>query len=89
MANKKLYLITIAVFLVMVGLVDKNNLIEQIRLNKEIQKLERQYNYYIKQIKKDSLEIESLKNDTCIEKVARERYLMKRSNETIFIIKED
>jgi cell division protein FtsB len=72
----------------MVCLVDKNNLVEQFRLSNEIRELKHQRNYHIEQIKRDSIEIESLKNDTCIEKVARERYLMKRSNETIFIINE-
>jgi cell division protein FtsB len=72
----------------MVCLVDKNNLVEQFRLSNEIRELKHQRNYYIEQIKRDSIEIESLKNDTCIEKVARERYLMKRSNETIVIINE-
>ena len=86
--GKKLYLITIAIFLLMVCFVDKNNLIERYRLHNEIRELEQQKVYYIEQIKKDSVEIESLKSDSSLERIARELYLMKRKNETIFIVNE-
>jgi cell division protein FtsB len=84
----KLYLITAAVFLAMICLVDKNNLIERYRLHNEIRELERQKSYYLDQIKKDSIEIESLNSDSSLERIARELYLMKRKNETIFIVNE-
>ena len=86
--GKKLYIITIAIFLLMVCFVDKNNLVERYRLHNEIRELELQKVYYLDQIKKDSLEIESLKSDSSLERIARELYLMKRKNETIFIVNE-
>ena len=86
--DKKLYLITIAVFLVMIGLVDRNNLLARYRLQNEIRELEQQKLYFLECIKKDSLEIESLKSDTCLERIARELFLMKRKDETIFIVNE-
>ena len=72
----------------MVCFVDKNNLIERYRLYNEIRELEQQKIYYLEQIRKDSLEIESLKSDSSLERIARELYLMKRKNETIFIVNE-
>ncbi|MBR6495518.1 MAG: septum formation initiator family protein [Rikenellaceae bacterium] len=86
--GKKLYIITIAIFLLMVCFVDKNNLVERYRLHNEIRELELQKVYYLDQIKKDSLEVESLKSDSSLERIARELYLMKRKNETIFIVNE-
>ena len=86
--GKKLYIITIAIFLLMVCFVDKNNLVERYRLYNEIRELEQQKIYYLEQIRKDSLEIESLKSDSSLERIARELYLMKRKNETIFIVNE-
>ena len=86
--GSKLYLITIAIFLLMVCFVDKNNLIGRYRLHNEIRELEQQKVYYLDQIRKDSLEIESLKNDSSLERIARELYLMKRKNEIIFIVNE-
>ncbi|MBR5000047.1 MAG: septum formation initiator family protein, partial [Rikenellaceae bacterium] len=68
--------------------VDKNNLVERYRLHNEIRELELQKVYYLDQIKKDSLEVESLKSDSSLERIARELYLMKRKNETIFIVNE-
>ncbi len=86
--GKKLYIITMAIFLLMVCFVDKNNLVERYRLHNEIRELELQKVYYLDQIKKDSLEVESLKSDSSLERIARELYLMKRKNETIFIVNE-
>ena len=86
--GSKLDLITIAIFLLMVCFVDKNNLIGRYRLHNEIRELEQQKVYYLDQIRKDSLEIESLKNDSSLERIARELYLMKRKNEIIFIVNE-
>ena len=86
--GKKLYIITIAIFLLMVCFVDKNNLVERYRLHNEIRELELQKVYYLDQIKKDSLEVESLKSDSSLQRKARELYLMKRKNETIFIVNE-
>lgn len=86
--DKRLFLITFVIFLLMITLVDKNNLMEGARLRREITSLELQRNYYMEQISLDSAVIEGLKNDTYLEKLARERYLMKRSDETIYVIKE-
>jgi cell division protein FtsB len=55
-------------------------------LNKEIEELEDNENYYINEIKKDSLKIKHLKNSNQIEKYAREKYFMKRENEDIYLI---
>ena len=46
--------------------------------------------WYQKEIAKESVEAEQLKtNPATIEKYAREKYLMKRDNEDIFIVSEN
>lgn len=55
-------------------------------LNKEINTLEKNRDYYLKEIEQDEKQINLLKNPDYIEKYAREQYFMKRENEDIYII---
>ncbi len=65
---------------------DNYSYLEHRLLNKEINELEDNINYYKTEIKKDSIRIKKLKNSDQIEKYAREKYYMKRENEDIYII---
>ena len=55
-------------------------------LNKQIQELEDNKEYYQEEINQDLKNIKSFKNPDQIEKYAREKYYMKRENEDIYII---
>ena len=55
-------------------------------LNKEIDELEVNKEYYQEEIKKDKENIKQLKNPNQIEKYAREKYYMKKDSEDIYII---
>ncbi len=55
-------------------------------LDKEIQELENNRDYYKGEIINDSRNIRLLKNPDQIEKYAREKYYMKRDSEDIYII---
>ena len=81
------YLITVIVGILLVGIVDENSLaIYQIR----IQELQAQIDDYQKQFDNDSIRLHILMNDPKgAERIARERYLMKRPNEDIFIMSTD
>ena len=81
--DRRLWLITIAVFTVF----DKNNLIEAWRLKQKINELEAQKDYYQNKITEDSTILENLKDDRFLEQYAREHYLMKREDETIYLLK--
>ena len=85
--DRRLWLITIAAFLLLIIVFDKNNMIDAWRLRQEIVKLEMQRDYYLERIREDSTLLENLKNDSVLEQYAREQYLMKRDGETIFIVK--
>ena len=86
--DRRLWLITIAVFLLLITVFDRNNLLDRWKLKQQIRELERQRTYYLEKIAEDSTLIERLKNDAFLEQYAREHYLMKRQGETIYIIKE-
>jgi cell division protein FtsB len=86
---KNIYFIVFMAALAWVVFFDQNNLIQQYRLSKEIKKLEAEKEYYIEEIKRDSLQMEKFKNDPAeLERYAREKYLMKKENEDIFIIRD-
>lgn len=88
MKNK--YIIALVVALVWLAFFDKNNLIQQWRLRKQLIELRRDKNYYNGEIVRDSTAIRELKeNPEALERYARENYLMKKEGEDIFIIIED
>lgn len=57
--------------------------------NREIKELNNTINFYKKEIDRDKKTIEALKDSLQLEKFAREKYLMKKSNEDIYIIEFD
>jgi hypothetical protein len=76
--------------LIWVAFFDSNNWIKQARLQSEIDDLEEQKEYYLKEIEKDSIALFDLTNNTeTQEKFAREKYLMKKENEDIIVIIND
>src|SRR5574343_450532 len=85
------YIIATVVFITFMIFGDKNNVIDQYNLHKQYKKVKAEHDYYIQQIanaKKDYNELFS--NDRNLEKFAREKYLMKRDDEDVFVIvKED
>ena len=85
--ERRLGLITIAVFILVITVFDKNNLIEAWRLKQKINELEAQKDYYQNKITEDSTILENLKDDRFLEQYAREHYLMKREDETIYLLK--
>ena len=81
-------MISIIIFILLITVFDKNNLIEVWKLNQQLNELESQRDYYQQKIAQDSTILENLKDDAFLERYAREHYLMKRQGETIYIIKE-
>ena len=65
---------------------DNYSYLQHRELNKEIEELEENIEYYKAEIKKDSIQIKKLRNPAEIEKYAREKYYMKRTNEDIYIV---
>lgn len=80
------YTLVLLFFLIWMVFLDNYSYLEHRVLNKEIDLLEENINYYKKEIKEDSIRIKKLKNEDHVEKYAREKYYMKRENEDIYII---
>ena len=85
--DRRLWLISIVVFGLLIVVFDKNNLIEAWRLKQKINALEVQETYYRQKIAEDSTVLENLKNYRYLEQYAREHYLMKRKEETLYLVR--
>ena len=83
------YLITIALFGVVIVFLDENSLIQRAKHRREIQALTAEIDKYRKQYEEDTETLKELmSNPEAMEKVAREKYLMKKPNEDVFIFEE-
>ena len=81
------YTITFVVALVWVLFFDKNDIFSQVKLTNELRDLETDKRYYLLEIGKNKSDINDLQtNAASLEKFAREKYLMKKDNEDVFII---
>jgi cell division protein DivIC len=81
------YLLTVAIFVVWLLLFDSNNLIARYKGLRELHKLRIDREYYLRRIESDRQKLHELKTDNHnLEKFAREQYLMKRSDEDLYII---
>ena len=66
---------------------DRNDMITQVNRREELNSLQKSKKYYTEQIAQERKVSEELRSDPAtIEKYAREKYLMKRDNEELFII---
>ena len=65
---------------------DKNDVFTQYELIRKCDKLTMEKEYYIQEIKNNQNGLEDLKqNAKTLEKFAREKYLMKKENEDLFV----
>lgn len=87
--NRHKYLITIAIGLISVGIIDENSFRTYISNQMRINELNAEIEQYTEQYERDSIQLHALTaTKKGVERVARERYFMKRSTEDIFIINE-
>ena len=85
---KNKYLLSSLVFLAFIGFFDDRDLVANYHHRKQLIELEKSAEYYRQEIEKTKAELNQLKTDAAtLEKYAREKYLMKRDNEDIFIIR--
>jgi cell division protein FtsB len=84
---KSKYVISLAAFVVVIVFLDKNDLFTQLDRKRELRELQQTKAHYSTQIEAERKELEQLKNNPAtIEKYAREKYLMKKDNEDLFLI---
>ncbi|MDR1950749.1 MAG: septum formation initiator family protein [Bacteroidales bacterium] len=85
-----IYVITSVVFGVWMIFFSSNNLLSQHKLRKQLKDHKVEREYYLREIEINKRNINLLDNDLeHLEKIAREKFLMKRDNEDIFIFVEE
>jgi cell division protein FtsB len=81
------YLVASIAFFVWMMFFDRNDFFEQRERRQHLYKLQESKEYFTNEIQKERKFSQELKNNPAvIEKIAREKYLMKRDNEDLFII---
>ena len=86
---RNFYFVTGITFLVWMTFLDSNDLINRFRLSAKLRALENEKEYYQEKIKEVEEDRQELMGTTeLLEKFAREKYLMKRPTEDIFIVEE-
>jgi cell division protein DivIC len=87
---KNKYVIALGIFAAILFFFDKNDLFTQMSRTRQLKDLEQSKEYYQQKIAAEKQELQNLVSDSLtLEKYARERYLMKRDNEDLFLVPED
>ena len=84
--SRNFYVLTGISFLAWMLLFDPNDFISQYQMSKKLSDLENEKMYYqekIEEVKKDREEL--MGNPALLEKFAREKYLMKKNREEVFV----
>lgn len=86
---RNFYAVTGISFLIWMTFLDSNDLITRFRMSSKLRSLENEREFYqerISEVEKDKQELTT--NKELLEKFAREKYLMKKPKEDIFVIQE-
>ncbi len=87
---KNKFVLTILLFVIWISFFDQNSLIERKDAMQKKSQLEADKSFFLERIEEDKARMnELLSDDKNLEKFAREKYLMKKKNEDIFIIIEE
>ena len=87
---KDKYVLATLIFLVWLTFFDRNDFFVQHTYRSKLSELETEKQYYIDEIQKNRAALESLMGSKKnLEKFAREKYLMKKDNEDIFLVVRD
>ncbi|WP_298300712.1 septum formation initiator family protein [Hydrotalea sp.] len=84
------YVLAIAFFVVWMLFIDQRDVFYVWQQKHQLQALQLKKQYYEAQIKQVQSDLDNLQhNPAAIEKFAREKYLMKKPNEDVFIVQGD
>jgi len=86
--RNKYFLVSVA-FVVFMIFFDKNDLFSQYQYYQQVSKLKQERDFYQKEITQVNKDLDELSSDPKkLEKFAREKYLMKKDNEDVFVIQQ-
>ena len=84
--GKHKYLITVLAFAAIIGFLDENSAIRRIGYTREISRLQSEIEKYRADYEENTEKLNELSsNPDAIEQIAREKYLMKKPNEDIYV----
>lgn len=84
------YLITLLVFAVVIGFLDENSIMRQMGYAREESRLREEIEKYRKDYEENTRRLNELAVDSsAIERIARERYLMKKPDEDVYVFSND
>ena len=84
------YLITSLAFLVIVGFLDENSIWHRVQYYNEKRVLNNEIEKYTKEKAESLRQLDELDQDSgSIERIAREKYLMKKPDEDIYVFEKD
>lgn len=84
---KNKYFLTVVALIIWLLFFDKNDVFTQMELIRKCEKLKSEKQYYINEIASNNANLFDLKNNKrSLETFSREKYLMKKENEDVFII---
>ena len=87
---KNKYFMTAFCFLVWLSFFDRNDFITQHALRSKLHQLQKERDYYVKEIITNKAEVaDLLTNPKNLEKYAREKYRMKRDNEDVYVFVQE
>ncbi len=87
---KDKYAISMLLFIVWISFFDDNNFIVQYHYKKKLSELQHDEEFYKKEIEKNKRDLYFLTSSPKnLEKFAREKFLMKKSNEDVFIFVDE
>lgn len=83
------YFLSLGFFIVWMLFFDKNDVFQTIQRKKELREIEESKAYFAREISENRKFAVDLKsNPAALEKYAREKYLMKRENEDLFLVEK-
>lgn len=81
------YILALTVFAVLMLFIDRNDIFNQLQRKKQLNELLESKKYYQQQIDQTKKNLADLQNNAAaLEKYAREKYLLKRDNEDVFVV---
>ena len=87
---RRKYLITVVAFAVIIGFLDENSLFRRLAYEREISQLKEEIEKYRADYEENTKRLTELNsNPDAIEQVAREKYLMKKPNEDIYVFEDN
>ena len=88
--RKHKYLITLVLFAVIVGFLDESSMVRRLGYAREENRLRGEIERYRKEYEENTERLNELVADSgAIERIAREKYLMKKPNEDIYVFEGD